>query len=191
MMKRIKCALIIKDDKVLTLKEGLNLMLPSKNVNLFNHDEEGKSFIKSMKRKYSMDISLLSKIFSLKDEENNIIYDLYIYQYERGSISYNMMFLTLEELKRINFSSNSFIHNFIIDLLSKNHYVIAIDKKEYSSSYNKNFLIDMFDDVSIIFDEDISYLEFLLKKDLYKDNNLSLKYFKNGMLDKSYLSLSY
>lgn len=190
-MKRMKCALIIKDDKVLCLKEGLNLMLPSKKVNLFNHDEEGKSFIKSMKRKYSMDISLLSKIFSLKDEENNIIYDLYIYQYERGSISYNMMFLTLEELKKINFSSNSFIHNFIIDLLSKNHYVITIDKKEYSSSYNKNFLIDMFDDVSIIFDEDISYLEFLLKKDLYKDNNLSLKYFKNGMLDKSFLSLSY
>lgn len=190
-MKRMKCALIIKDGKVLCLKDGINLMLPKKKANSFFIDLEGKSFIKGMKRKYSMNISLQSKILSLKDEENNIIYDLYIYQYESGSVNYNIMFLSLEELKKVNFSSYNFIHKFIISLLSKNHYVITVDKKEYSSSYNKNFLIDMFNDVSIIFDEDISYLEFLLKKDLYKDNSSSLKYFKNGMLDKSHLSLSY
>ncbi len=189
-MERIQCALIIKDNKVLCLKGDSSLMIPFKKVNSFNRSLDGKSFIKLLKRKYSLNISLVTKLFSLKDD--NKIYDLFIYQYVDGYLSNDAYFLSLNELKEINFNHElSFIYSFLINLLTKNHYVIAKQKNEYASSYNKSFLVDMFDDVDIIFDEDISYLDFLLKKDNYIKDDLSIKYFKNGLLDTSCTCIAY
>ncbi len=193
-MENYQIAIIIKDNKVLCLKDKKSLyrptpwMVPYKKINhsLFK-DNNGTSFVKQIKKDANIDISLLTKLNKTNKDKN---YDIFVYQYVEGKIIDAYSFFTLDDLYNIDFDSDfSYIYEFIFSLLSKNHYVISKDNKLYSSNYKNSYLIDMFDDVDILFDEDTTLLNAILKtNELISFSSSTKDYscyrlFKDGKLD--------
>jgi hypothetical protein len=193
-MENYQIAIVIKDNKVLCLKDQRSLyrptpwMVPYKKVNSsFMKDNNGKRLEKQISKKADIEISYLTKFY--KNDENNA-YEIFVYQYVKGNVNSKYVFFELDDLYSLDFDSDfTTIYEFIFELLTTRHYVLSLDNKLYSSKYNNKFLIDMFDDVDIIFDQDTSLLETILKSNEIisclsnNDSYSCLRLFKDGKLD--------